>query len=168
MRRRRIGRLPPPLPRDPASRRKHALKFHWARAGRPVRGQWHAKKTCNVWVNGRPVPPPDWKNPGKSGKEVPLADEVYTRRKPTPVALKKGWNTVLVCAGRHFQWHFTFCPVDIGDGHAREVPGLVFSADRMQVAPEYTAGEIHTQHEDKEINRTRDRRPGIAPADGRT
>ncbi|MFM7181963.1 MAG: family 20 glycosylhydrolase [Verrucomicrobiales bacterium] len=99
------------------------------RAGRPVKGQWHANRQCNVWINGNSIPPPDWKSPGKAGKEMALIDEVYTNRPPTPVALKKGWNTVLVSAGRQFKWHFTFCPVRLENGHAREVPGLRFSSE---------------------------------------
>lgn len=99
------------------------------RAGRLVQGQWNRNKHCKVWVNGAEMQPPQWKSSGKTGKEVPIVDEVYTNRAPYPIQLKKGWNDVLISAASAYKWHFVFTPVQIHGQTAREVPGLKFSAE---------------------------------------
>lgn len=64
----------------------------------PPEGAWDNKKS-EVWVNGKLVPPPVWKRGGQKGDgEIPLVDEGYEYRAPTPVKLQKGWNTIRVKA----------------------------------------------------------------------
>ncbi len=91
----------------------------------PPAGAWD-KKESKVWVNGRPVSPPDWKRGGQKGNlEIPLTDEGYEYRPPTPVRLRKGWNTVLVKAPvggfesrdwkNPVKWMFTFVPAPVDE-----------------------------------------------------
>jgi lysophospholipase L1-like esterase len=86
----------------------------------PVDG-WD-NKGSSVWVNGKFIAPPQWKRAGQKGhSEIPLTDEGYEYREPTKIALKKGWNTVLIKApvgsfkGKDWQnpvkWMFTFVPL---------------------------------------------------------
>ena len=100
----------------------------------PERGEWN-RSGANVWVNGSPVPAPQWKQPGVGGKEseeIPLEDEDYFYRAPTKIRLREGWNDVLVKAPHNgeWKWVFTFIPVqETGAGfNVREVPGLRYSA----------------------------------------
>jgi hypothetical protein len=87
----------------------------------PVRGSWDNRYSA-VWVNGQPIPPPDWQQAGKKiDLEVPLVDEGYEYREPTRIFLHKGWNSVLVklpvgsFQGSDWQnpvkWMFTFLPL---------------------------------------------------------
>ncbi|RPD45582.1 family 20 glycosylhydrolase [Paracnuella aquatica] len=87
----------------------------------PLPGTW-SNLESRVWVNGDLIAPPRWKRGGHKGHpEVPLVDEGYEYREPTKVALKKGWNDVLVklpiasFKGKDWQnpvkWMFTFIPV---------------------------------------------------------
>lgn len=90
-------------------------------------------------VNGELIPAPKWKTPNKRDGRAALTpfleDENYHFRTPTPIHLKKGWNTVLVKSPHNKQtrrWMFTFIPVQ-WDGkslgcNVREFPGLRFSA----------------------------------------
>lgn len=88
----------------------------------PERGKWDNRES-RVWVNGTEVAPPQWTYPGRDGsREDPMIDEGYEYREPTKVALKKGWNKVLIkapvgsFAKRTWQhpvkWMFTFVEVD--------------------------------------------------------
>ena len=97
------------------------------RAGVAKAGNWNANPLCNIWINGKRIDPPKWKNPGKSGKEFAFTDEIYTSRPPTKIQLKKGWNKVLIKSAPHWKWVFSFSPVQVGDGSVKEVPGLRFS-----------------------------------------
>lgn len=60
-------------------------------------GKWNAKG-AELYVNGVPVPPPTWRQPGTGPNigEKPLVDEPWTVRPPVRVQLKKGRNEVLV------------------------------------------------------------------------
>lgn len=62
----------------------------------PEKGTWDGRKS-GIQVNGVPIAPPDWAQPGLKGNlEIPLTDEGYEFRRPTKVRLKKGWNEVLI------------------------------------------------------------------------
>jgi len=101
------------------------------RAGpNPAQGQWSIVHS-RVWINGSPVPPPDWKQPGiPSGTpEVPFVDELYMSREPVKVRLRKGRNTILVKAPHAkpaWKWMFTCVPVVWDGKQAREAEGLRF------------------------------------------
>ncbi len=99
------------------------------RAGRAVKGQWNRNKHCNIWVNGKAIPAPNWKSDGKSSKENPIVDEPFTARPPTTISLNKGWNQVMICVGKSYKWHFTFCPVKVNGTNVQEVKGLKFSTE---------------------------------------
>ena len=88
----------------------------------PPVGAWD-NKGSEVWVNGKKLKAPDWKRGGQQGNsEIPLIDEGYEFRDPTAIALKKGWNDVLIKApigsfrGKDWQnpvkWEFTFIRVN--------------------------------------------------------
>jgi len=88
----------------------------------PPVGAWD-NRGSKVWVNQQIVSPPNWVRGGQKGNlEIPLIDESYESRKPTSIALKKGWNKVLIklpvasFKGKDWQnsvkWMFTFVPVD--------------------------------------------------------
>lgn len=83
-----------------------------------VQGKWNAKG-AELYVNGTPVPPPHWKQPGVSGaasREKPLVDEPWMVRPPLKVALKKGRNEVLIkLPKKGWKWSATcFFPNDNG------------------------------------------------------
>ncbi len=88
----------------------------------PPVGGWDTRGSI-VWVNGKVIPPPQWKRGGQTGhSEIPLMDEGYTYRAPTRIYLQKGFNTVLIKApvksfkGKDWQnpvkWMFTFIPLE--------------------------------------------------------
>ena len=114
----------------------------------PLRGEW-SKFGASVEVNGRSVPPPEWRQPGmksvtKSVKDqdVPystdllekqMLDELPTLRAPTPIHLKKGWNHVKLRIPHDRPqmskiWKGMFCLLDGTSEHPREVPGLEYSS----------------------------------------
>lgn len=100
----------------------------------PKAGEW-SKNHAAIWINGNPVAPPKWKQPGIGGhasKEIPLVDEDYFYRAPSRITLNAGWNTVLlrIPKGKGWKWVATFSPVEAtGKGfNAREVPGLRYEA----------------------------------------
>ncbi len=97
------------------------------RAGVAKKGNWNANPLCNIWINGKAVPPPQWEHPGKSGKEHPFTNEIYTHREPAKIQLRQGWNKVLVRSAPSWKWVFTFTPIDWDGTIAREVDGLRFS-----------------------------------------
>jgi hypothetical protein len=98
------------------------IGFHdWSRSGGrrggpfPQQGQWH-KTNPKVWVNKNEISPPVWENPGLPEKsdEIPFTGENYYFREPVRIALKKGWNQVLLKIpqdGSSWKWMFTFMPV---------------------------------------------------------
>ena len=104
------------------------------RAGpNPAIGQWSTSGS-KIWVNGSEVPPPAWKQPGalRDPKEMPFVDEDYFYREPTQIALKAGWNRILVKAPKTtngWKWMFTCVPVAGTSEHPREVPDLRFSTE---------------------------------------
>lgn len=90
-------------------------------------GKWDANGGT-VWVNGKELPAPEWKNPGwkplkqsgwgsKEDQEIPWSkEELYWTREPVIVPLKKGSNTIIfkVPSTSDYQnWMFTFAPLEI-------------------------------------------------------
>ncbi len=102
------------------------------RSGAASEGNWSANPDCKIWINGEAIAAPEWINPGKSGKEHALTNEIYSSRKPTPIRLKKGWNSVLVKAGYRWKWVFSFSPVMPQGESYREIPGLKYSAQNPE------------------------------------
>lgn len=105
----------------------------------PAQGQWSTTGS-RLWVNDLPVAPPIWKQPGalKQPLETPFVDEDYFYREPSPVALKQGWNQILVKAPRSaktWKWMFTCVPVAVNGNAVREVEGLRF-ATRIESEPQ--------------------------------
>lgn len=97
----------------------------------PQPGEWSTTGS-RLWMNDLPITPPTWKQPGvvKGGAEAPFADEDYFYRDPLPVALKEGWNKILVKAPRSektWKWMFTCVPVRVTPEGVREVEGLRFA-----------------------------------------
>ena len=97
----------------------------------PAQGQWSTTGS-RIWVNDFPIAPPVWQQPGavKGGSEAPFVDEDYFYRDPLPVALKQGWNKILVKAPRSattWKWMFTCVPVAVERGRVHEVAGLRFA-----------------------------------------
>ncbi len=77
----------------------------------PLRqGEWNSKGAM-LYLNGKPVPPPHWEQPGLAGprtREIPLADEPWSVRKPLRVTLQKGRNEVLIKLPRKgWKWSAT-------------------------------------------------------------
>ncbi|MDP3916125.1 MAG: family 20 glycosylhydrolase [Bacteroidota bacterium] len=117
------------------------IGFHdWSRSGGrrggpfPQQGQWH-NTNPKVWLNGKIVEPPIWKNPGLTEKteEIPFSDENYSFRKPTKISLKKGWNEVLLKVpqgGTSWKWMLTFVPVRIENEQVKEIERLKFSVGK--------------------------------------
>ncbi|NWK54400.1 family 20 glycosylhydrolase [Verrucomicrobiaceae bacterium N1E253] len=98
------------------------------RAGVAQQGDWGPNPACNIWLNGKRIDPPTWKNKGKAAKEIALIDEIYTSREPSKIKLNKGWNTVLVKSAPTWKWVFSFSPVEKNGQAYREVEGLKYSA----------------------------------------
>ncbi len=103
------------------------------RSGTPsVPGKWfHADP--KFWVNGEEIPAPEWETPNRGGA---LRDHNWANRPPVTIALKKGWNRVLVkspCNNNSFRWMFTFQPVKVTENKGQtsysEFPGLIFDPD---------------------------------------
>lgn len=102
----------------------------WRNGPVSVPGEWfHAKP--KFWVNGKEIAPPVWKKPNNNGA---MTDENYHFRKPTMIALKKGWNQVLIKSPNNDKtrrWMFTFCPVKVNPRtpgcNVKEYPGLKFA-----------------------------------------
>lgn len=97
-----------------------------------VPGKWfHADP--QFFVNDVVIPAPKWEKNNTKGND-PYIDENYFYRKSTPIALKKGWNKILVKSPNNDQtrrWMFTFVPVQTDDKNlgcnVKEFPGLRFS-----------------------------------------
>lgn len=83
-----------------------------------VQGQWNAKG-AKLLLNGMPVPPPVWRQPGipaAQSREIPLVDEPWMVRPPLRVTLRKGRNELLIKLPRKgWKWSATcFFPDDTG------------------------------------------------------
>ena len=68
--------------------------------------------------------------------EAPMVDEDYFYRPPTDVALKQGWNKILIKAPRSaktWKWMFTCVPVAVNGNAVREVEGLRFSTHPEEI-----------------------------------
>ncbi|HBG69794.1 MAG: hypothetical protein A2W93_00255 [Bacteroidetes bacterium GWF2_43_63] len=114
------------------------IGFHgWSRSGGrrggpfPEQGQWHNTNT-KIWINGIEIAPPIWNNPGlaANSEEIPFSDEDYFYRAPSKIALKAGWNKVLLKVpfeATSWKWMFTFVPVKLDGINVSEVEGLLFS-----------------------------------------
>lgn len=105
----------------------------------PNQGEWSTAGS-RIWVNGREIPPPHWRHPGRlpSATETPFTDESYYFRPPTPVTLQAGWNEILIKAPktpREFKWSFTCVPVQVTGDEVREVPGLRFASEMSENPP---------------------------------
>ncbi|MFD1613562.1 family 20 glycosylhydrolase [Gelatiniphilus marinus] len=109
----------------------------WSRSGGrrvgpfPAQGDWHTTKP-KIWVNDTEIAPPVWKQPnlGTKTDEIPFIDEDYFYRSPTKIALKKGWNKVLLKIPqdtRSWKWMFTCVPVEVTKDGFREVSELKYS-----------------------------------------
>lgn len=128
----------------------------------PLAGEWNLSHAA-VWVNGRLVPAPSWKQPaigGKESEEIPLLDEDYFYRDPSKIQLREGWNDILVKTPhqREWKWVFTFIPVEAtGIGfNVREVEGLHYSA----------AFSGKAEEDFRSMLATADSAPAADPADG--
>ena len=65
-------------------------------------------------------------------EDIPFTDENYFFREPSKIALKKGWNQVLLKVPQYapsWKWMFTFVPVKVTNGNVSEVEGLMFKAE---------------------------------------
>lgn len=83
-----------------------------------VQGQWNAKG-ARLLLNGTPIPPPRWHQPGLAGprtREIPLVDEPWAVRPPLRVNLRKGRNELLIKLPRKgWKWSATcLFPDDTG------------------------------------------------------
>ena len=97
----------------------------------PKLGEWN-KHGATIELNGKRIAPPKWLHPGIGGnpKEIPLADEDYWYRQPTPIHLKKGVNHVKMTLPKRggWKWIGSFVPILGTSDHPREVPGLSYSS----------------------------------------
>ena len=97
-----------------------------ARDAALVQGKWNAKG-AEIYLNGTPVPPPQWVQPGLSGwgtREKPLVDEPWMVRKPLKVQLKKGRNELLIKLPRKgWKWSAT-CFFPNAEGLTFEAPSV--------------------------------------------
>ncbi len=101
----------------------------------PDNGNWD-RKGSRIWLNDEELRAPDWTNAGKGiNSEVDLGNENFTARKPLQVALRQGWNKVLVklpyvaAPGvRLNKWMWTFVLTDPEGNEALE--GLVYSPSK--------------------------------------
>ena len=91
-----------------------------------VAGKWNAKG-AEIYLNGTPIPPPQWKQPGLQGggtREKPLVDEPWMVRQPLRVTLKKGRNELLIKLPRKgWKWSTT-CFFPNAEGLTFEAPAL--------------------------------------------
>lgn len=108
----------------------------WSRSGGrrggpfPEQGEWHTTEP-KLWVNKTVIEPPIWKQPGlkTNTDEIPFVDEDYFYREPTKIALKKGWNTVLLKVphgGNSWKWMFSCVPIDVNEHGEHIAPYLKY------------------------------------------
>ncbi|QQL45311.1 family 20 glycosylhydrolase [Sulfuriroseicoccus oceanibius] len=120
----------------------HSGGYRSARA--PRQGEWDFSGG-DLWINDERIAPPRWSFEslpwGGWGKgrieEAPLTEEGYFFRPPVQVALKQGWNKVLVRVpfgwwqgddGQR-KWFFNCVPVRWDGIHYREVDGLRYAVE---------------------------------------
>lgn len=87
----------------------------WRTGAVSIPGKWFHADT-KFWLNDTLIPAPEWKMPRRNtgDKTLPMLDENYHFRAPVELALKKGWNKVLVKIPHNNstrRWMFTFMPV---------------------------------------------------------
>lgn len=133
------------------------IGFHdWSRSGGrrggpfPVRGEWHITAP-KVWLNGKEIAPPVWKNPGlpAASDEIPFSDENYFFRQPSKIVLKKGWNQVILKIpqdGKSWKWMYTFVPVQLREGRISEVPGLKYSTSPQIGTETFKMAPVFGEH----------------------
>ena len=108
-----------------------------------ARGEWNPAG-AKVLLNGRELPPPEWKQPAMESTtpaereqdipystdllEKPLVDELPMLRPPTRIRLQKGWNHVRIILPHYRNWGATFCPIAGTSEHPREIDDLEFSS----------------------------------------
>lgn len=99
--------------------------------GIPPAGQWDGFG-AEVLINGTPLSPPQWKQPGKfrfleatwekPPNEIPITnEELWWKREPAVISLNAGWNQILLkvpCGYAGQNWTFTFIPVKPSAGGA--------------------------------------------------
>jgi hypothetical protein len=81
-------------------------------------GEWHNSLPW-IKINGEKIAPPAWKITDKKDNEIPFTDEDYQMRPPHEIALKQGWNQVLLKVPKHskgWKWSSTFLPIDNTNG----------------------------------------------------
>lgn len=115
----------------------------------PGQGEWTAEGG-EVRVNGEPVAPPEWEQPGLAAKlpidvleqdvpysndllETPMVDEMFALRQPIPVKFRKGWNRVMIRVPKkearlRSRTGVTFCPIEGTSEHPREVADFEYLA----------------------------------------
>lgn len=95
----------------------------------PPQGQWDYRQS-RVWLNGQELKPPTWTSTHqKRDNEIELGNENATARPPMQIALREGWNRILLKLPigsytlpevRLNKWMFT-CAITTLDGrHALE------------------------------------------------
>lgn len=102
-------------------------------------GKW--ENAGQAKVNGVPIAPPLWQEPGKykfdfhtwhrPQEEFVYTDEqFYWMREPVKVALRSGWNEIELSCPKTFKgqrWSFAFIPLNVlADGAVREATGVKF------------------------------------------
>lgn len=105
----------------------------------PDAGTWD-NRNSKIWINNLEILPPKWHRAGrKSSLEDPLIDEGYEYREPTPIHLKKGWNSILIKAPvasfrsndwqQPVKWMFTAIPVLSRKESINASPDLLFDPE---------------------------------------
>jgi hypothetical protein len=131
--------------------------------GNPPLGKWNAYE-ANVWVNGSPVAPPTWNNPGPlsgSGDEIPFTNEGYFYREPTTVSLNAGVNQILLRVPQGSasgygtgKWMFSCMPISWDGSQARELEGITFNTvlpSLPDTSVEKDSASLGTRFEGNEI-----------------
>ena len=101
----------------------------------PDNGKWD-RKGSRIWLNDEEILPDAWTNAGKTiTNEVDLGNENFTNRTPKQIALRKGWNKVMIKLPyvaadgvRLNKWLFTFVVTDVDGRDA--LPGLIYSPSK--------------------------------------
>ena len=105
----------------------------------PPVGEWDYRSS-RIWINNESIEPPVWENSHhERSNEITLKNENFVARKPIPVNLSKGWNSVLLklpVAGfstpevRLQKWMFNFMFVT-PDGSKR-VEELIYNPSKSK------------------------------------
>ena len=117
--------------------------YTYSRSGNetaPPEGEWD-RRGSKLWVNGEPVAAPAWDRPNASipqdNATLGLTNENLTARPVVQIALKQGWNKVLMRlphaaasgTGRD-KWQFTFVLTDTEGKNALD--GIVYSPSKVK------------------------------------